>query len=400
LLDEHASIHYFAKAGTNSCNVKFLKAADLFHWGIVNYNELSALLQLLSVAGIGPARVRALVGHFRSAEAVLAAPVHALCQVEGIERTLAENIHQADYSALAQQQLEAAAREQCLVLKFWDPEFPALLKKIYDPPVVLFVKGELRPEDENALAVVGTRTPTEYGKIVTERLTTALVVHRLTIVSGLARGVDTVAHQSAIKSGGHTIAVLGSGLDIIYPPENRRLAQEISQHGAVISEYFFGAKPDAANFPRRNRIISGLTLGTIVIEAGESSGALITAHAALEQGREVFAVPGSIFSPKSLGPNRLIQEGAKLVTSVDDILAELPQQLDIFSKLQAPTAPVISLNETEQKVMSRLSHEPMHIDLLTRQASMPASQLLAVLLDLEFKNAVKQLPGKFFVKMV
>jgi DNA processing protein len=366
----------------------------------VNDNELSALLQLLSVAGIGPARVRALVGHFRSAEAVLAAPVHALCQVEGIERTLAENIHQADYTALAQQQLEAAAREQCRVLTFWDPEFPTLLKRIYDPPVVLFVKGGLRPEDENALAVVGTRAPTEYGKIVTERLTTALVVHRLTIISGLARGVDTVAHQTAVKSGGRTVAVLGSGLDVIYPPENRRLAQEISQHGAVISEYFFGAKPDAVNFPRRNRIISGLTLGTIVIEAGETSGALITAQAALEQGREVFAVPGSIFSPKSLGPNRLIQEGAKLITSVDDILAELPQQLDIFSSSQAPAAPVISLNDNEQKIMALLSHEPVHIDLLARQAGMPASQLLAILLDLEFKSAIKQLPGKFFVKMV
>jgi DNA processing protein len=365
----------------------------------VNYNELSALLQLLSVAGIGPARVRALVGHFRSAEAVLSAPVHVLCQVDGIERTLAENIRQANHAALAQQQLEAAAREPCLVHTFWDPEFPALLKKIYDPPVVLFVKGEWRAEDETAIAVVGTRTPTEYGKIVAERLTAALVGHRVTIVSGLARGVDTVAHQAAIKSGGRTIAVLGSGLDTIYPPENRRLAQEISQHGAVISEYFFGAKPDAVNFPRRNRIISGLALGTLVVEAGESSGALITAQAALEQGREVFAVPGSISSPKSVGPNRLIQDGAKLVMSVDDILAELPPQLDIFSPLKTPP-PAIALNDNEQKIMARLSHEPIHVDLLARQANMPASQLLVILLDLEFKNAIKQLPGKFFVKMV
>jgi DNA processing protein len=365
----------------------------------VTYNELSALLQLLSVAGIGPARVRALVGHFRSAEAVLAAPVPALCQVEGIERTLAENIRQADNAALAQQQLEAAARESGLVLTFWDAEFPALLKKIYDPPVVLFVKGELRPEDEAAIAVVGTRSPSEYGKIAAERLSAALVGHRLTIVSGLARGIDTVAHQTAVKSGGRTIAVLGSGLDTIYPPENRRLAQEISQRGAVISEYFFGAKPEAANFPRRNRLISGLALGTLVVEAGESSGALITAQAALEQGREVFAVPGSIFSPKSVGPNRLIQDGAKLIMSAGDILAELPQQLDIFAHAKA-APPAIALNDGEQKIYSLLSHEPIHIDLLARQANVPTSQLLATLLDLEFKNAVKQLPGKFFVKMI
>jgi DNA processing protein len=216
----------------------------------------------------------------------------------------------------------------------------------------------------------------------------------------LARGIDTVAHQTAVRSGGRTIAVLGSGLDVIYPPENRRLAQEISQYGAVVSEYFFGAKPDAVNFPRRNRLISGLTLGTIVIEAGESSGALITAQAALEQGREVFAVPGSIFSPKSLGPNRLIQDGAKLVTNIEDILAELPQQYDMFSKSAITEPPALQLNENEQKIMSLLSHEPMHIDLLARQANMPASQLLAVLLDLEFKNAIKQLPGKFFVKLL
>jgi DNA processing protein len=208
-----------------------------------------------------------------------------------------------------------------------------------------------------------------------------------------------VAHQTAVKSGGRTIAVLGSGLDTIYPPENRRLAQEISQRGAVISEYFFGAKPEAANFPRRNRLISGLALGTLVVEAGESSGALITAQAALEQGREVFAVPGSIFSPKSVGPNRLIQDGAKLIMSAGDILAELPQQLDIFAHAKA-APPAIALNDGEQKIYSLLSHEPIHIDLLARQANVPTSQLLATLLDLEFKNAVKQLPGKFFVKMI
>jgi DNA processing protein len=278
-------------------------------------------------------------------------------------------------------------------------EFPALLKKIYDPPVVLFVKGEFQAHDETAIAVVGTRAPTEYGKLTAERLTAALVNRGMTIVSGLARGIDTIAHQTALKSGGRTVAVLGSGLDMIYPPENRRLAQEITPHGVIISEYFFGAKPDASNFPRRNRIISGLAPGTLVIEAGETSGALITASAALEQGREVFAVPGSILSPKSLGPNRLIQDGAKLVTSVDDILAELPPQLDMFSKTPAVASPAIHLTENEQKVLNLLSHEPVHIDQLARQTSMPASQLLAILLDLEFKYALKQLPGKFFIKL-
>jgi DNA processing protein len=366
----------------------------------VNHNELSALLQLLSVPGIGPTRVRALVGHFRSTAAILSAPVHALCQVEGIERTLAENIHQANNAALAQQQIELTERHSCRIVTFWDAEFPAILKKIYDPPVVLFVKGELRADDEWAIAIVGTRAPTEYGKLTTERLAAALAGRRMTIVSGLARGIDTVAHQTALKSGGRTIAVLGSGLDTIYPPENHRLAQEIVQHGALVSEYFFGTKPDAVNFPRRNRIISGMTFGALVIEAGEESGALITAQTALEQGRDVFAVPGSIFSPKSLGPHRLIQDGAKLVISVDDILSELPQQLEMFSKSQTAAPPAVLLNEIEQKVMALLSHEPVHVDLLARQAGLPSAQLLAVLLELEFKNAVKQLPGKFFIKAV
>jgi DNA processing protein len=365
----------------------------------VNHNELTALLQLLSVPGIGPARVRALVGRFRSTAAALAAPVAALCQVEGIDRTLAENIHRADNLAMARQQIEQAEKCGCRLLTFWEAEFPALLKKIYDPPALLFVKGELRAEDDSAVAIVGTRAPTEYGKLATERLTAALAARRMTIVSGLARGVDTVAHQTALQSGGRTLAVLGSGLDYIYPPENHRLAQEIAQHGALISEYFFGAKPDAVNFPRRNRIISGLAFGVLIVEAGEESGALITAHIALDQGREVFAVPGSIFSPKSLGPHRLIQEGAKLIMTVEDMLSELPPQLDMFDKLQTAPPPAVALTENEQKVLAALSHEPVHIDLLARQSNLPSSQLLSILLDLEFKNLVKQMPGKFFVKL-
>lgn len=365
----------------------------------MNHKELSGLLQLLAVPRIGPARIRALVSHFHSTAAVLAAPVQALCQVEGIERTLAENIRQADNAEIAERQIELAAQHDCRLLTFWEAEFPPLLKKIYDPPVLLFVKGEIQPADAAAIAVVGTRAPTEYGKLATERLVAALIERRFTIVSGLARGIDTVAHQAAVQARGRTLAVLGSGLDQIYPPENRRLAQEIIQRGAVMSEYFFGTKPDAVNFPRRNRIISGLTLGTLVVEAGEESGALITAQNALEQGREVFAVPGSIFSPKSHGPHRLIQDGAKLVMNVEDMLAELPQQLNMFDERKAAQPPVVALNETEQKVLAQLSHEPRHVDLLARQTNLLTSQLLPVLLDLEFNNLIKQLPGMLFIKI-
>jgi DNA processing protein len=362
-------------------------------------NELVALLRLLMVPGIGPSRVRNLIGHFRSAQAVLQATIPALCRVDGIDQILAEAIQQAPPEELAAHQLALLDSHSSVLATFWDGDFPASLKTIPDAPVALFVKGSLAPADKFSIAIVGTRQPTTYGTMVTERLTTDLVARGLTIVSGLARGVDTIAHRAALKAGGRTLAVLGSGLDQIYPAENRRLSEEIAASGAIISEYFFGAKPDAPNFPRRNRIISGLSLGTVVVEAGEKSGALITASMALEQGREVFAVPGSIFSPKSVGAHRLIQEGARLVHSVDDILSELTTQLDLFGKAKPPAPMLASLSETEQRLYDLLTHEPMHIDALARQANLPSAQVLSTLLQLEFKNGVKQLSGKMFVRV-
>lgn len=362
-------------------------------------NDLIALVRLLMVPGVGPARVRSLIGHFRSATAVLHATTAALCRTDGIDQVLAEAIRQAPAEETATQQLRLAHKHQCQLTTFWDDDFPSPLKAIDDAPAALFVKGELRASDKFSIAIVGTRQPTTYGAMVTERLATDLVARGLTIVSGLARGVDTIAHRAALKAGGRTLAVLGSGLDLIYPSENRRLVEEIVRHGAVISEYFFGTKPDAPNFPRRNRIIGGLSLGTLVIEAGEKSGALITASMALEQGREVFAVPGSIFSPKSIGTHRLIQEGARLVHTADDILSELTAQLELFGKTDRPVIEVADLTDAEQLLFELLTHEPVHIDVLARQANLPSAQALATLLQLEFKNAVKQLPGKMFVRL-
>lgn len=358
-----------------------------------------ALLRLLMVPGIGPARVRSLIGHFRSANAVLHAPTSALCRVDGIDQILAEAIHQAPREEMAARQLALTDSSSSTFSTYWDGDFPASLKAIPDAPVALFAKGTLLPTDGFSIAIVGTRQPTSYGTMVTERLAADLVSRGLTIVSGLARGVDTIAHRTALKAGGRTIAVLGSGLDMIYPAENRRLADDISTSGAVISEYFFGTKPDAPNFPRRNRIISGLSLGTLVIEAGERSGALITASMALEQGREVFAIPGSIFSAKSVGAHRLIQEGARLVHSVDDVLSELTAQLELFGKTSQPRAPLAGLNPAEQRLYDLLSHEPVHIDALARQANLTSAQVLSTLLQLEFKNGVQQLPGKMFVRV-
>lgn len=360
--------------------------------------ELEALVALLQAPGIGSARVRALVSHFKSVHAVAAAPLAALCEVPGIDRTLAQALKACEAHEFARRQLELAQQRGCALITFWDDDYPELLKKINDPPALLYLKGGLQAADQNAIAVVGTRAPTQYGKMVTEKIVADLVAHGITIVSGLARGVDTTAHHAVVRSGGRTLAVLGSGLDVVYPAENRNLLEEITRNGAVISEFPFGAKPDAVNFPRRNRIISGLSLGVIVVEAGHESGALITANFALDQNREVFAVPGSIFSPKSAGPHQLLKEGAKLIQNADDILEELNSQLELFSPRQIAPDLSLAMDEESRNVYDLISHEPSHIDALSRKVTLPASQLMAILLDLELQGIIKQLPGKFFVR--
>jgi DNA processing protein len=239
--------------------------------------------------------------------------------------------------------------------------------------------------------------PSTYGKTVTEKLTMQLVENGLDIVSGMARGVDTVAHTAAIKRGGKTYAVLGCGVDVIYPSENRKLYEQIVENGAVISEYFLGAKPDAVNFPRRNRIISGMSLGVLVVEAGKKSGALITAEFALEQNREVFAVPGQITNHRSIGSNKLIQQGAKLVQSVEDILEEISPKLRSQRILEKPLPP--DLSEADRLLLSKLSTEPRHIDQLVLELDQSPAVLLGQLLRLELAGLVKQLTGKMFIRM-
>jgi DNA processing protein len=273
------------------------------------------------------------------------------------------------------------------VLTFHDPDYPARLKEIYDYPPVLYMRGKLLPQDEWCLAVVGTRRSTVYGRQAAEELVTDLARNKITIVSGLARGIDSVAHQSALAAGGRTIAVAGCGLDIVYPAENATLARDITRQGALISEFPLGTRPKADNFPRRNRILSGLSLGVLVVEADETSGAMITAHLALEQNREVFAVPGSILSPASQGTNHLIQEGAKLVRGYTDILEELnltavTQQMELTGLL--PTT------ETETMLLKQLSAEPTHIDEVCRSSGLPIATVSGTLSMMELKGLVKQ----------
>ncbi len=363
-------------------------------------NDVTHLFRLISVPGIGNQRIRQLVAHFGSVEAVLSASFSDLIRVEGVDKILAEKIRHHQNDAFVRSQLARAEKEQATLLRFWDPEYPEALKTTFDPPVLLYLKGKLLPEDAISLAVVGTRNPSPYGAQVTEQLTRELVRTGFVIVSGLARGVDTLAHRTALKSGGRTLAVLGTGLDVLYPSENRRLAEQIEAEGALVTEFPFGTRPDASNFPKRNRIISGLTLGTLVIEAGQKSGALITAAFALEQGREVFAVPGPITSPRSAGTNRLIREGARLVQTVDDILEELEPRLRSLRKMELghPATPELHLSGNEKRLFDALTAEPQHIDVLSQKVGLSSSEALSLLLSLELKDLVKQLPGAYFVR--
>jgi len=269
-----------------------------------------------------------------------------------------------------------------------DQAYPSRLKEIYDYPPVLYVRGTLLPEDEWCLAVVGTRRATVYGRQVTEEIVTDLAQNKITIVSGLARGIDSVAHNAALEAGGRSIAVFACGLDTVYPKENANLARRIIQQGALISEYPLGTKPRTDYFPRRNRIMSGLSLGVLVTEAGDSSGALITANLALEQNREVFAIPGSILSPASKGTNHLIQEGAKLVRDFTDILEEL--NLTAVAR-QIEMKEVLPTSDTEALLLKQLSAEPIHIDELSRSSSLPVSTVSSTLAMMELKGMVKQM---------
>ncbi len=284
-------------------------------------------------------------------------------------------------------EMEKLDRYGVKVLTCHDPDYPSRLKEIYGYPPLLYVRGSLLPEDEWCLAVVGTRRATVYGRQVTEEIVADLARSKITIVSGLAKGIDSVAHHSALEAGGRTIAVFGCGLDIVYPGENAELARRVMQQGALVSEYPLGTRPKADNFPRRNRIMSGLSLGVLVVEAGKASGAMITAHLALEQNREVFAIPGSILSPASRGTNHLIQEGAKLVRDYTDILEEL--NLTAVAQ-QVEMKELMPTSDTESLLLKQLGAEPTHIDEVCRSSGLSISTVSSTLAMMELKGLVKQ----------
>ncbi len=283
------------------------------------------------------------------------------------------------------------------VISIFDRDYPEILKNIYSPPIILYVKGNIAPQDKTAVAFVGSRKASHYGINMCQKLSAGLAGLGATIVSGLARGIDSAAHNGALSSEGRTLAVLGNGLAAVYPPENKRLADEIVHSGALISEFPMETPPYRQNFPIRNRIISGLSLGVIIVEAAKKSGALITAACALEQGRDVFAVPGKAGIATSMGTHRLIKEGARLVENIDDIIDEL--NLISFATDTSSNAKAngTKLNTLERKIYDILSDEPEHIDDIMQKAELPVSEVMTLLLKLEVKRLIKELPGKNFV---
>ncbi len=345
------------------------------------------------VNGVGPRRLEALLDHFEDIEAAWNGRASELAAA-GLGKKLARKIirlrGQVDLDRIWEQIQEAGIR----VVTWQAPDYPGRLLEIDSPPPVLYVRGAFLEADEWAVAVVGTRRVTAYGRQVTEKVVRYLARNRISVVSGLARGVDTVAHQTALEMGARTIAVFGCGVDRVYPPENRQLAARIREQGALVSDYPVGTPPEAANFPPRNRIISGLSMAVVIVEAGEKSGALITARFAADQGREVFAVPGSIFGPQSLGTNSLIRKGAVPLLEPGDILDTLNlQQIDHFRQAKR----LLPGNETEQALYGQLGNEPVHVDALCQAIDGSIEEVVAALTMMELKGLVRQVGGMNYV---
>ena len=346
------------------------------------------------VKGIGPAKVQALLDYYGSLANAWQANEFELQKI-GLDKRAITTFLKTRQEIDLDVELARLERANISLLTWETEKYPSYLREIPNPPPLIYYQGEILEQDRWAVAVVGTRRLTAYGRQVTKDLVAGLVQNNITVVSGLARGIDAIAHKTAVDLGGRTLAVLGSGLDCIYPADNRTLAQEIAQgHGAIISEYGLGVQPEAKNFPPRNRIISGLSLGVIIVEAGTRSGALITTNFALEQDREVFAVPGNINSPASQGPNKLIQEGAKLVTRVEDVLEELNLHM-----VAERTAVQSVLPETAEEIAlyTQLSGQPVHIDELSRATGLPSALVSSTLTLMELKGMVQQVGGMNYV---
>ncbi|MBP9212542.1 MAG: DNA-processing protein DprA [Bacteroidetes bacterium] len=365
--------------------------------------DIRDLIHLRSIPKISDRKIIALVDHFRTTGAVLAADPRTLIRVRGIREPDASAIrHTVRDDRAIDKQFSLLNKANGSIVTYWDKEYPEHLRNIYDPPVLLFLRGALSAADNFSIAIVGTRHPTPYGTVAAESFARELARRNITVVSGLARGVDTLVHRSTLHHHGRTVAVLGGSIDRIYPGENIPLVDRIAEagNGAVISELLMSTPSHPAFFPRRNRIISGMSLGTLIVESDEDGGAMITATTALDQNRELFSIPGSITEKKSYGTNKLIKNGqAKLVQSVDDIIVELEHALRPILPAHIVAAETPQLNVFEQRIAEQLSSDPQHVDVIAERTQLAVSDVLVNLLGLEFKGVARQMAGKMFLKM-
>ncbi len=365
--------------------------------------RIQDLLHLKSIPKISDRKIIGLINHFGSSERILSEDPRSLIKAPGIKESDASLIkHTRIDVRQIENQFSLVNRMNGSILSLWDDQYPEHLKNIYDPPLLLFIRGTLLSADDHSIAIVGTRHPTSYGRIHAENFAVELARRGITVVSGLARGVDTIVHKSTIRHGGRTVAVLGGSIDRIYPRENETLAEQIAspENGAVISELPMSTPSHPAFFPRRNRIISGMSVGTLIIESDENGGAMITASTALDQNRGLFCLPGSISERKSFGTNKLIKNGhAKLVQNVDDIIDELRIMLQpvLKSSVHIPVPP--QLNVFEQQIYDQMTSEPVHIDAISERAKLTSSDALVNLLSMEFKGIVRQMAGKMFLRV-
>jgi DNA processing protein len=355
-------------------------------------------LALKMIPNLGNITYKRLLERFGDPDTVFEAELDDLLEVDGLRVDTAKRIVNRAWEGVPEKELSALQKGGNKLITMADSSYPIELREIHDPPPLLYVRGNEIPQNQVRVSVVGSRNPSHYGLKVTEKICQGLAKRDITVVSGMARGIDSAAHWGCLRAGGFTVAVLGSGIDVIYPEPNWKLFAYIAERGAVITEFPMGSPPEAKNFPIRNRIISGLSKALVVVEASKRSGSLITASLALDQGREVMAVPGSIDSFKSTGTHLLIKQGAKLVENADDIAQELG--LDAFYPSQTGTDKTVTLpllGEDEKRVYEILSHYPLHIDYIARQINLDSAMVAGLLTALELKGIVRQLPGKLFV---
>lgn len=364
-------------------------------------------IALSFVIGVGSRTAAVLIDQFRSPAAVFEASTHSL-ELAGLRQDTIDAIKSTEPREKAQREIDELACLGGEALILADDRYPVLLRETYDPPIVIYCLGNMASAfSQPAIAIVGSRRCSTYGRNVAEKLSREIAERGITIVSGLARGIDSAAHRGALEGGGLTVGVMGTGLDAVYPRENRKLAARIAEHGALLTEFPLATPPASQNFPFRNRVISGVTLGVMVVEGAERSGSLITARLAYEQGRDVFAVPGNVTSSKSFGPNYLIKDGAKLVQTWRDVIEELPTDMKaaILSvergeqPAKQASVEAVELSDHERKVLKMLNaDDPVHIDLLIRKAGLGSGELMGALLKLEMQDRIRQLPGKCFVR--